>query len=231
MNPPNLQLALAWAARTFRANLPAFIALAFIVTALQFVQQFASGPLNQVALDCLDVQTEGQRLACEQALSGGIAPVLFTILALALVAEVATVGVVRASVWASLGRKPEFSALLSTVNLGRYAGFVLLQTLLAAVGLLLCILPGLAVLVLLQFGRFAILDRDTTIPEAMKHSIRLVRKFPGPSILTALFTGLLLLVGGTCFGLLTLVTLPFIGLFVVHMYRQMNGEQVAGEHR
>lgn len=228
MNQPNLQQALGWAARTLRANLGPFVALAFLVTALQIVQQFSVGPLNEVALGCLDIQTEGQRLACEQALNGGIAPVLFTLLGLALLAEIATIGVVRASVWASLGRKPEFAAMLSTVNLGRYAGFVILQSLLAAVGLLLCILPGIAVLVLLQFGRFAILDRDVTISQACKISVQLVRRYPGPAVLTALFTGLLLLVGGTCFGLLTLVTLPFLGLFVVHVYRQMSGEQVAG---
>lgn len=228
MSQPNLQLAIGWAVRTFRANLAPFVALAFLVTALQFVQQFSTGPLNEVAVGCLDAQTEGQRLACEQALSGGIAPVLFTLLGLALLAEIATIGVVRASVWASLGRKPEFAAMLSTINLGRYAGFVILQTFLAAVGLLLCIIPGIAVLVLLQFGRFVILDRDVTIMQACRISMQLVRRFPGPSVLTALFTGLLLLVGGTCFGLLTLFTLPFLGLFVVHVYRQMNGEQVPG---
>lgn len=231
MTQPNLQQAIGWAARTFRANLGPFIGLAFLVTALQLVQQFSVGPLNDVAVGCLEAETEGQRLACEQALNGGIAPVLFTLLGLALLAEIATIGVVRASIWASLGRKPEFAALLSTLNLGRYAGFVILQTFLAAVGLLLCIVPGIVVLVVLQFGRFAILDRDVTILQACKISMQLVRRFPGPSVLTALFTGLLLLVGGTCFGLLTLVTLPFLALFVVHVYRQMNGEQVSGEPR
>lgn len=226
MSQPNLQLALAWAARTLRANLGPFLALAFIVTALQFVQQFANEPLNRLLLDCLNAQTGGQQRACQQALDG-VLPVLLTLVGLAMLAEIATIGVVRAAVWASLGRKPEFTALTSTVNLGRYAGFVILQSLLFAVGLMLCIIPGLAVLVLTQFGRFAILDRDVSIRAAAVLSVRLVREFPGPSLMTAVFTGLLLLVGGTCFGLLTLVTLPFLSLFVVHVYRQMQGEQCA----
>lgn len=38
---------------------------------------------------------------------------------------------------------------------------------------------------------------------------------------------LVALVGGAFYGILTLVTLPFSALFIVHMYRQFNGEPVA----
>ena len=42
-----------------------------------------------------------------------------------------------------------------------------------------------------------------------------------------LFSILVTLLGSVFYGILTLVTLPFASLFIVHMYRQFNGEVVA----
>jgi uncharacterized membrane protein len=42
-----------------------------------------------------------------------------------------------------------------------------------------------------------------------------------------IFSLIVTLLGSAFYGILTLVTLPFAALFIVHMYRQFNGETVA----
>ncbi len=48
----------------------------------------------------------------------------------------------------------------------------------------------------------------------------------GPAIILVLFSGVVTLLGSAFYGILTLLTLPFASLFIVHMYRQFNGEKV-----
>ena len=88
-------------------------------------------------------------------------------------------------------------------------------------------IPGILVAFLLQLGPFFILDKGYRPVEAMKASYTVVRRNVGPAIVMVIFSLLVTLLGSAFYGILTLVTLPFAVLFIVHMYRQFNGEVVA----
>jgi uncharacterized membrane protein len=223
---PNAATAFQWAFKRGREQASAFVALAAVVTILQFTQLIASGPLQNITADCLNPQTDGQVQACSLALSDALVPVglslLFWILAI-----LATVGVQRAALRSTQGRPVGFSDMLTTQNLGRYVGFMLVFIVLVALGLVLCILPGLIVAFLLQLGPYYVLDRGAGVRQAMRDSSAVVRRNVGPAFIVLLVNAIAVLLGGTFYGLPTLVTLPLASLFTAHMYRQFNGEAIA----
>ena len=221
MTGAELNQSLAWAGAQFRQRASVFFGLAAVVSVLLLGQQLASNPLTDVLQGCLTATTDGQRLACETALGGGVLPTLLVVFGLGLVAEFATIGVVRAALWTDLGRPAEFSALLVPVGAGRYFGVVLVQTVLTGVGLVACIIPGLVVMFLLQFARYVVIDQDCGIGQAIKVSARLAIRNPRPAAVTALFVILQVLIGSTCFGLPNLFVLPLASLFVARVYRQL----------
>jgi len=217
-----------WSVRTFRANLLAFIALAAIVTAVQFLQQISLRPLNDVVNQCADPQTPGQQAACtsalaNQALTSGALTLLF-----AIVTIIVTVGVIRGALRATRGQLVGFDALFDGTNLGRYLLFQLVYAFLAGFGILLCILPGLLVIFFFQLGPYYVLDRGMGVREALVASAQVIRRNLAAAFLMTVLNALVLVLGGLFFGILTLLTLPFATLFTAYLYRTFNEEPVLG---
>ena len=223
---PSPGAAFSWAWRCFRSNAGPFVALAAVVTILQFLQLIASQPLQNVTVDCLDPQTSGQQQACQESLGGVVAPVLLGLLFWAI-SLLATVGVQRAALRATLGGTPSFADMLTTRYLLRYVLFTLVYVVLVVVGMVMCIVPGLLILFFLQLGPYAVLDTGAGVREAIRRSTIAMRANPGPGLLLLLVNVAAVLLGSTFYGLPTLVTLPLATLFTAHLYRQFNREQVA----
>lgn len=223
---PSVGAAISWSFDRFKSNAAPFIGLAAVVTVIQFVQQIGARPLENILVDCTDPQTPGQVNACTAAIGVSAIAAIVISLVFGVLAFIAQIGVQRASIRSTLGLTPTFSDMFTTQYLGRYLLFTLCYAVLAFIGLILCILPGLAVLFLFQLGPYYILDKGYGVREAMRASFNAVTKNFGPAILMTLFTFLVLLLGGVFFGILTLVTLPFACLFTAHMYRQFNHESI-----
>lgn len=220
--------AVVWAVGTFRRNLLAFIALAAIVTAVQFLQQVSLRPLSQVVEQCANPITDGQQAACAQAVASrallsGVLTLVFAILTI-----IVSVGVIRAALRATRGQEVGVDALLDRYNLGRYLLFQLIYAFLAGFGILMCILPGVLVIFFFQLGPYFVLDQGMKVGQAFKASARVIRRnLPAAILMTALNT-LVLLLGGLFYGVLTMLTLPLATLFTAHLYRQFNNEEVVG---
>lgn len=220
--------AAAWAIGTFRRNLLAFVALAAIVTAVQFLQQLSVQPLTNVINECADPQTPGQQAACFNALATEVLAAGLLTLVFAVVTIVVTVGVVRAAIRATLGQEPGFDALLDGHNLGRYVLFQITYALMAGFGILLCILPGLLVIFFFQLGPYYVLDRGMRVRDAFAASAMAIRRNLPAALLMTVLNALVLLLGSLFFGLLTLLTLPIASLFTAYLYRRFNDETVIG---
>ena len=220
--------AAAWALGTFRRNLLAFVALAAIVTAVQFLQQLSVQPLTNVINECADPQTPGQQAACFNALATEVLAAGLLTLVFAVVTIVVTVGVVRAAIRATLGQEPGFDALLDGHNLGRYVLFQVTYALMAGFGILLCILPGLLVIFFFQLGPYYVLDRGMRVRDAFAASAMAIRRNLPAALLMTVLNALVLLLGSLFFGLLTLLTLPIASLFTAYLYRRFNDETVIG---
>lgn len=218
--------AISWAFDRFRVHAAAFIALAAIVTVVQFVQQIGARPLQNILVDCTDPQSPGQLNACTAAIGLSAIVAIVISLVFGLLAFVAQIGVQRAAIRSTQGVTPTFAEMFTTQYLGRYVLFTIAYAVLAFFGLVLCIVPGIAVLFLFQLGPYYILDKGYGVRQAMKASFTAVTRNFAPAILMTLFTFIVLLLGGVFYGILTLVTLPFACLFTAHMYRQFNHEPV-----
>lgn len=223
-----VRAAAAWAFSTFRRNLLAFVALAAIVTAVQFLQQVSIQPLSDVVNECADPQTPGQQAACANALAtqvftSGTLTLIFAVLTL-----VVTVGVIRAAIRATLGQEPGFDALLDGHNLGRYLLLQLAYALLVGFGFLLFVLPGLLAIFFFQLGPYYVLDRGLRVGQAFAASAQAIRRNLPAAFVMTVANALVLIMGGVLFGLFTLFLLPFASLFTAHLYRQFNDETVIG---
>ena len=223
-----VRAAATWAISTFRRNLLAFVALAAIVTAVQFLQQMSVRPLTNVVNECADPQTPGQQAACTNALATQVLTSGTLTLIFAVLTIVVTVGVVRAAIRATLGQEPGFDALLDGHNLGKYLLFQLVYALLAGFGFLLFVLPGLLVIFFFQLGPYYVLDRGMRVGQALGASAQAIRRNLPAAFVMTLLNALVLLLGSVFFGLLTLLTLPIASLFTAHLYRQFNDESVIG---
>jgi len=220
--------AAAWALSTFRRNLLAFIALAAIVAAVQFLQQVSVQPLTDVVNECADPQTPGQQAACANALATQVFTSGTLTLVFAVLTIVVTVGVLRAAIRATLGQEPGFDALLDGHNLGRYLLFQLAYALLVGFGFLLFVLPGLLAIFFFQLGPYFVLDRGMRVGQAFAMSTGVIRRNLPAAFVMTLANSLVLILGGVFFGLFTLFLLPFASLFTAYLYRQFNDETVIG---
>jgi uncharacterized membrane protein len=220
--------AAAWALSTFRRNLLAFIALAAIVAAVQFLQQVSVQPLTDVVNECADPQSPGQQAACANALATQVFTSGTLTLVFAVLTIVVTVGVLRAAIRATLGQEPGFDALLDGHNLGRYLLFQLAYALLIGFGFLLFVLPGLLAIFFFQLGPYFVLDRGMRVGQAFAMSTQVIRRNLPAAFVMTLANSLVLIMGGVFFGLFTLFLLPFASLFTAYLYRQFNDETVIG---
>jgi uncharacterized membrane protein len=211
--------AISWAFDRFKANAAAFVGLAAVVTVIYVIQNLGSRPIENILSDCSNPQTQGQLNACAAAVGVSSIVVIVVSLVFAVLAFIAQIGVQRAAIQATQGVTPSFSQMFTTRHLGTYLLFTIVFVILIAVGLLLCILPGLIVFFLLQLAPYYILDRGLSVGDAMKASYRAVSRNVGPALLMTLINIVVQLLGSFVFGLLTLVTLPFACLFTAHMYR------------
>jgi len=223
-----VRAAALWSLGTFRTNFLAFVALAAIVAAVQFLQQFSVQPLNDVVNQCSDPETPGQQAACANALTTGVLTAGVVTLFFAIVTIIVSVGVIRAALRATRGQSPGFDALLDGNNLGRYLLFQLAYAFLAGFGILLCILPGLLVIFFFQLGPYYVLDRGMGVKEAFTASARAIRRNLAAAFMMTVLNSLVLILGGLFFGILTLLTLPIATLFTAYLYRQFNDEPVLG---
>ncbi len=218
--------ALRWSLDTFRRNFLAFLSLAAVVTAAQFLQVISLEPLQGLLVQCVDPQSPGQEAACTSALGSPALTSIGIVLFLQVLIYLTTVGVIRGALWSTQGRTPAFDALLSGQNLAVYLVTQILYSLLVGLGVLLLIVPGILVILFLQFAPYFAVDRGTGLGASFSGSVRIVRANFGAAFVAMALNLTVLLIGSMLFGLLTLVALPFVALVTANLYRQMNSETV-----
>ena len=125
------------------------------------------------------------------------------------------------------GDKVSVGSFFRPRNIGAVVVAALIVDILTIFGLVLLILPGLAVLLFTWFSAVAIVDRNLSPIDGIRASFDIVKANFGQVLLAALtflalqLVGLLLCVVGL------LVTIPVAYLFMVYTYRKLSGGTVA----
>lgn len=135
-------------------------------------------------------------------------------------------GVWRAGLGVTRGKAPEVSQLTETTNIGPYILTSIVVGLVGAVGLVLCIIPGIIWFFLTAYAPLLALDKGMSPGDAIKTSIDWVKGNAGQVFLVLLVAGLVYFAGWLlcCIGLLA--TAPIALVAITYSYRALDNEAV-----
>jgi uncharacterized membrane protein len=220
--------AFSWAIATFRHNAVPFLALAGVVTLIQFAQQWAVDPVATVLTECFDVESPIDPEICVQTFGSTLRNGIVLGLVFFVLTFLATIGVYRAALRSTRGQSPSFADMLTGENLGAYIRVTLAQLALVLLGLLACIVPGLIAAFFVQLAHYYALDKGYGVQQSLRASFQAIGQHLLPALVMAAVAFGVLLAGTFFFGVLTLLTLPFLALFTANLFRQFNQEPIVG---
>ena len=155
----------------------------------------------------------------------GVGYLFFTLLS-ALVSLLIQAAVVRGALKITEGQRVDLSTFLSTEHLGQVVLASILLAIGTAIGLILCIIPGLILIFFSQFTYQFILDKGLPAFDAIKASFALVNQNLG-SVVGLFFASILaFIVGAILCGIGLLVTIPVTIIATAYAYKRMTGQPV-----
>lgn len=155
-----------------------------------------------------------------------IASLLLNIIGL-VVSAVLTLALIRASLDIVDGRAPDLTRAFSLEDVGQYIVASIIFSIMFGVGLILCIIPGLAVLVLFGLFGFFIVDRNAGGIDGLGQAFAVGKENLGPLVVLYLAVVAIVLVGLAlcCVGVLPAIAI--VNIITAHAYRQLTGGYTA----
>ncbi|MFS3128442.1 hypothetical protein ACLM5J_08540 [Nocardioides sp. Bht2] len=125
------------------------------------------------------------------------------------------------------GRQPSLSTMFDRINFGQLIIASLVLGALTAVGLMLCVLPGLAVMFLSYFTTYFIVGKDQDAITAIKSSFSLTASNFGAVLLFAVLAVCVAFVGllACCIGIVVVYPITVVG--TAYTFRVLQSEPVA----
>jgi uncharacterized membrane protein len=134
---------------------------------------------------------------------------------------------IRVGLLVTAGEELDTSKVLSTDRLGPYLLGSLLMTLLVVVGFILCIIPGILVLLFGRFFGYYILDKGQAPVDAIKSSFNLVKDNFGKVFVFLLAVFAANWVGSIACYVGLLVTMPLTAIATAYFYKRFDGQPIA----
>jgi uncharacterized membrane protein len=125
------------------------------------------------------------------------------------------------------GKQVTIGSFLKPRNFGPVILTALLVVVGVSIGSVLCYIPGLIFAFLSMFAIQFAVDRSLSPVDSIKASIALVRANVGPTLLSWLVQGAVVLVGEFACGIGLIVAIPVAILIQVYTYRTLTGGHVA----
>jgi len=155
--------------------------------------------------------------------AGGIA-----VLIVATVVQLVIAGAIGAAYFAGLldiadGRAVSIGSFFRPRNIVAVVIASLIVSILTTVGLLLCIIPGLFVMIFAYFTNVGIVDRNLSPIDGIRASFDIVKRNFGQVLLVWLTSTAITLVGALACGIGLLVAVPVAYLLQVYAYRKLSG--------
>jgi uncharacterized membrane protein len=135
--------------------------------------------------------------------------------------------VIRATLMIVRGERLEASRVMSLENFGPYVLTGLLVAVLTLVGLILCVIPGLAVLFFTIFWGYFVVDKNMKPVEAITASFNLVKDNAGVVIIFLILGWLVTLLGFIALIVGLIVAIPVVTIATGYLYKRLQGEPVA----
>lgn len=229
---------LSWAVAKYQQHLPILLGLSGVVALVSFVGNFVSAKLAEESADGFRIDDNGNFTFQDNFWAGIFGSMLLGI-AVSIVVAVLTIGIMRAALRVTRGETPSFGDLTDPTNTVSYIITALAVGILTAIGIVLCILPGLLVAFFLMMAPIHALATGAGVGDAMTRSINIVKANVVPIIVLVLLSIAASIIG-SLFGsfdnsfmaalvpaIVQLFLLPFSTLASTAAYRQGNGEALA----
>lgn len=183
------------------------------------------GPMLLIALVIIVVSVVISLIG--QATGSTVISVLFSIIGW-IVGLLLGFGLIRASLAVTRGEKPEVAMLFETAGFGPYMLASILFGIGAAIGFILCIIPGIIfVLVYMFYGYIISENGDAVGPtDALKRAAEITRGHRGELFGFVVVLFLLNLVGAILCGVGLLFTYGITSIAVAHAYKMLSGGTV-----
>lgn len=201
----------------------------WVIGIVLYVVQIAISAAMSPSADCYTAY-DG-RLVCTNINAGIAAGALFFSLVFALIGACFSYFVqatfVRAGLLATRGEKIEIASIMSFERFGAVFVALLLVGIGTFIGLILCILPGIAFAIFASFTLFFVIDKQVGAVDGIKASFSFVKDNFGPIILLELLLLVINVVAALCFGIGLIITVPLSVIAQAYAYRKLQGEEVA----
>jgi len=213
--------AVSYGWRKVTSNLGPWILVALIFIAVNVAWNLVTGGFDQFT-DAYDFGDTNL---------AAVTGITFTSVLLSVVGTVisylVTAFFTRGALDESTGRRPDVAAFFRIGNVVNVLLAALIVGVLTSVGLVLCILPGIAVAIFSAFVYYFTLDQGQDAITAVRSSWSLVAKNFGSVFLLLLALLGINLLGAIPFGLGLFVTIPLSYVAVAFAYRRLVGQQPA----
>jgi uncharacterized membrane protein len=150
---------------------------------------------------------------------------LFSLLS-ALVSLLIQAAVVRGALDITKGERIDINTFLSTENLGQIVLASIILAVGTAIGLILCVIPGLILIFFSQFTYQFIIDKGLPAFDAIKASFNLVNQNLGPVVGLFFASILAFFVGALLCGIGLIVAIPVTIIATAYAYRRLSGQPV-----
>ena len=144
-----------------------------------------------------------------------------------LVSILLSLGMIRIALKVTRGEAADVADLFKGDQFGPYLGASIVFGLLVAVGLVLCIVPGIIVAVIFGFFGYVLLERGASVGEGFSGSSDITKGQRGTVFLLGLTLIGLNILGAIACGLGLLVTYPISIVAGGYAYRVLSGQPVA----
>jgi uncharacterized membrane protein len=151
---------------------------------------------------------------------------LFTLVSM-VVSFIVQAAIVRGALLITYGRQVTLSAMFSLRGVLQVVIASLVISVLATIGLVLCIIPGLVVWFFTLYTLYFIVDKNMGAFDAIMASVRFVNANLGTLIGFFLASLLAYVVGALLCGIGLLVAMPVVLIAQAYTYRILQGEPVA----
>ena len=223
--------AFSWAWQKFARNAVPLLVATLVFGAILGVLASLVGPLLQaVSPDTFTAYESGDDLieTTTSTLNGSG----FAVLTLATIVLLIVGGAIASAYYGGLleiadGRPVSIGSFFRPRNLPAVIVATLIVGVLASIGNLLCVLPGLIVTIFALFSTVAIVDRNLSPIDGIRASIDIAKANFGQVLLAWLVSLAVILVGALLCGVGLLVAAPVSYLFLVFTYRKLSGVTVA----
>ncbi len=145
----------------------------------------------------------------------------------ALVSLLIQAAIVRGALAITKGEQIDVNTFLSMDNVGQIVLAAIILAVGTAIGLVLCVIPGLVLIFFSQFTYHFIIDKGMTAMDGSKASFAIVNRNLG-SVIGLFFASILaFFVGAILCGIGLIVAIPVTIIATAYAYRLMSGQTVA----